>query len=524
MKFNYIKSIIPVTLFAAMITITSCTDELNISPIDPSVNLEFVQDEVFAKLYATLGLTGQKGADGNGDVSGIDEGTSAFYRLIFTVNEYPSDEAICSWNDAGIPELNFMGWGSSHGQVEGLYGRLNYNVTLCNHFLDKTAGLTDENTLKQRAEARFLRALNYSYLMDIFGNVPFSETVSDELPKQIKRADLFLYLEEELLALDLENNMYEARQAPFGRVDKVAVWFLLSRIYLNAEVYTGTARWADAAKYAKMVMDSSYDLCPTYAHLFMGDNDKNENAKKEIILPIRQDGIKTRSWGGSLYVIAATRTNGMTPWGSSEGWGGVRARKTLVDKFFPNGGVPLDGVETDMVTAAKDDRALFFAGGERTVEIAKVSVFKEGLSVAKWSNLRSDGGLPSDPKFTDTDIPFFRLGEAYLTYAEALLRIGGSGASEALTVVNELRGRSHATPLGAVSLNNILDERARELYFEGQRRTDLVRYGFFTSNQYLWDWKGGQASGTSVSSTFNIYPIPVSDVIANENLVQNPGY
>lgn len=511
-------------LFTTMIAITSCTDELNISPIDPSVNLEFIQDDVFAKLYATLGLTGQKGADGNGDVSGIDEGTSAFYRLIFTVNEYPSDEAICSWNDAGIPELNFIGWGSSHGQVEGLYGRLNYDVTLCNHFLDKTEGLTDEKSLKQRAEARFLRALNYFYLMDIFGNVPFSETVSDELPKQIKRADLFLFLEKELLALDLENNMYEARQAPFGRADKVAVWFLLSRIYLNAEVYTGTARWTDAAKYAKMVMDSNYELCPTYKHLFMGDNDKNEKAKQEIILPIRQDGIKTRSWGGSLYVIAATRTNGMTPWGSSEGWGGVRARKALVDKFFPNGGIPLDGVETDMVAAAKDARALFFAGGERTVEISKVSVFKEGLSVAKWSNLRSDGGSPSDPKFTDTDIPLFRLGEAYLTYAEALLRIGGDGAATALTVVNELRIRSNAAPLGAVSLNNILDERARELYFEGQRRTDLVRYGLFTTSQYLWDWKGGQVTGTSVSSTFNIYPIPVSDVIANENLVQNPGY
>jgi hypothetical protein len=392
---------------------------------------------------------------------------------------------------------------------------------LCNHFLEQTAELTDDKTLRQRAEARFIRALNYYYLMDFFGNVPFTEVVSAELPQQIKRADLFNYIEKELL--DMEGAMFEPREAPFGRADKVAVWFLLSRMYLNAEVYTGTARWGDAVTYSKKVLDSTYELCSNYAHLFMADNDENADAKREIILPIRQDGLYTRSYGGSLYVIAATHTNGMTSWGVSDGWGGVRARQSLVKKFFSDKTPPMDGVEVDMVAAADDDRALFFAGGDRTVEISDPAIFKEGLSISKWSNVRSDGAPLNEPQWPDTDIPFFRLGEAYLNYAEALVRSGDT-STKALDAVNELRDRAKTNRLGMVNLDVILDERLRELYCEGIRRTDLIRYGYFTTNGYLWDWKGGQAAGTSVSSIYNLFPLPASDINANSNLVQNPGY
>lgn len=524
MKIRYIKSIIPALAVALTMGIASCVNDLNIGPISPDISLDFSQDEVFAKIYATMALTGQEGPAGNGDVSGIDEGNSAFYRLIFTLNEYPTDEAICSWTDTHIPEMNVMGWGSSNGQVEGLYGRLMYDVTLCNHFLDQTEGLDDEKTARQRAEVRFIRALNYYYLMDVFGNVPFTETVSTELPQQIKRADLFEHIDGELIAI--ESGMYDPRQAPFGRADKVAVWLLRARMYLNAEVYTGTARWDDAATYAKMVMDSPYELADNYAELFMADNDANPRAMKEIILPIRQDGINTISYGGSLYLIAATHTSGMTPWGTSEGWGGVRARKALVDKFFPNNNAPTAANEAGMIAAAGDDRALFYGGGDRTVEINNTTVFKEGLSVAKWTNVRSDGLPTKDTKWVDTDIPFMRLGEAYLIYAEALFRANNltDPNGTALATINDLRSRANASALPSISLDQILDERARELYFEGHRRTDLVRYGYFTTNRYMWDWKGGQRNGTAVSSIYNLYPLPVSDLIVNENLVQNPGY
>ncbi len=301
---------------------------------------------------------------------------------------------------------------------------------------------------------------------------------------------------------------------------------LLSRMYLNAEVYTGTAKWGEAITYANKVIGSGYELADNYADLFMADNDENEDAMKEIILPLRLDGANARSYGGAQFAIAATHTAGMTSWGTSEGWGGVRARKALVNKFFPNDDAPLLVNEIQMVAAAGDDRALFFSGTEdntRTLEINDPYTFKQGFSIAKWTNVRSDGQPSHDATWVDTDVPFFRTAEAYLTLAEATLRNGGS-QKDALNAINVLRRRAHAKELSSITLDEILDEKAREFYFEGQRRTDLIRYGYFTGGDYLWDWKGGVKNGTSVNSQYDVYPIPSSDINVNENLVQNKGY
>ena len=531
MKLKYFKAIIPATALALSMNLTSCIGDLDTTPIDPNVSTEFQQDAVFAKIYATMGLTGQQGPAGNGDVADIDEGTSGFYRLIWNFNELATDEAICSWGDPGIPELNFARWSSGHDQLAGLYGRFYFDVTLCNHFLEKTSGATDEKSVKQRAEARFMRALNYYYLLDFFGNVPFTEVVASQSPKQIKRADLYLYVEKELK--EIENDMYEPRQAPYGRADKVAVWLLLSRLYLNAEVYTGKAQWTEAATYAGKVMGSAYKLASNYKNLFMGDNDKNADAMQEIILPIRQDGVNTQSYAGASFLIASTHTKGMGSWGTSEGWGGNRGRMALAKKFFADGKLPEKSANT--AAEAGDDRAIFVTYGEflddkgntqvfeTSLPIKDWNTFKEGVAVAKFSNSYSDGGTPSNTIFVDMDIPFMRVAEAYLTFAEATLRAGGDKGA-AMNAVNELRKRAHATELTDLTLNNVLDEKCREFYFEAQRRTDLIRYGYYTSGNYLWDWKGGSATGVGVSSIYNLLPIPASDMNANENLVQNPGY
>ncbi len=523
MKFRYIKSLLPAASLCLSLGLTSCIGDLDVKPIDPSITQEFYQDEVFYKIYATMSLTGQEGPAGNGDVDGIDEGTSGFYRLIWNLNELPTDEAACSWGDPGIPEMNFIRWSSSHDQLKGLYGRLYFDVTLCNHFLEQTEGKSDDKSIKQRAEARFMRAMNYYYLLDFFGNVPFTTVISEELPKQIARAELYAFIEQELS--ECEADMYAAGQAPYGRADVVANWLLRSRLYLNAEIYTGTAQWAQAANYAKKVMDEgAYKLTDNYKHLFMADNDGSSvnKAKEEIILPIAADGKRTQCYASAQFIVASTHTEGMNSWGTSEGWGGNRARAALVKKFFTDGVIPADADKTDLSTLG-DERAMFFAA-DRTVEINKMATFKEGLSVAKFSNLRADGGVTSDPKFVDMDIPFLRKAEAYLTFAEATLRMGGS-AAEALAAVNELRSRAGATPFGNIDLDRILDEKAREFYFEGHRRTDLIRYGYFAgSTDYKWDWKGGAANGTQVDKIYNLMPLPASDLNANTNLAQNPGY
>lgn len=516
MKFRYLKTLLPVASLALALSVTSCVGDLDVEPINPNLTQKFYQDEVFTKIYATMAMTGNEGPAGMGDVDGLDEGTSGFYRLIWNMSELATDEAICNWGDPGVPEMNFMRWGASHDQITGLYGRLNFDVTLCNHFLEQTEGISDEKSVKQRAEVRFMRALNYYYLLDFFGNVPFTEKVSITPPQQIKRADLYAYIESELKAI--ENDMYEPRTAPYGRADKAAVWFLLSRLYLNAEVYTGTVQWVNAATNANKVINTSYDLCDTYSELFMADNDENAEAMKEIILPIRCDGRYTRAYANSLFIVASTHTADMPSWGTTEGWGGNRARVALINKFFPSG-IP-GGI--DDLSTVKDKRAMFWTK-DRTLEIKTTTIFKEGLSVIKFSNNRSDKKPAYDTKWVDTDVPLFRLAEAYLTFAEATLRSGGA-ESAVLPLINELRTRAGATTLDHITIGGILDERARELYFECVRRTDLIRYGYYTSANYVWDWKGGDPKGTGVNGIYNLLPLPITDMNANSNLVQNPGY
>ena len=526
------NKIIITILSVVFIGLSSCVNDLNVTPIDPSTITTFDQDAVFAKVYASLALTGQQGPAGKGDLAGVDEGTSSFIRLIWNLNELSTDEAICSWGDPGVPELNFNKWTASHDQVKGIYARFYFGISLCNLFLDQTTALTDAKTVKQRAEVRFLRALNYYYLMDLFGNVPFTEVVSLAPPKQIKRADLYIWIEKELKAID--PNLAAPLTNSYYRVDQVAEWMLLDRLYLNAEVYTGTANWAAAKTYAKKVMDSGYKLNPSYAQLFMADNagtfDGSTNtAPQEIILPIACDGVKTQSYGNSLFLIASIHTTGMPDWATSEGWGGNRARAALANKFFPSG-IPSGTDLTKLTAFAGDKRALFFGWdisetkSTDPMTIINTGIFKQGLSVTKYTNVRFDGKKSNDAKFTDTDVPLFRVAEAYLSYAEASMRLGD--AATALTTINQLRDRTSgsAPALSSISLDRILDEWSREFYFEGRRRTDLIRFGDYGGSDYTWDWKGGTAAGTKFSKIYNLFPLPSDDLNVNPNLTQNPGF
>lgn len=554
MKSIYKKSFIPVALLSITMLLGSCLNDLNIDPVNPNVSTTFYQDEVFAKIYSSLALTGQKGPDGIGDVAGIDEGTSAFVRLLWNLNELTSDEAMCSWGDPGIPEMNFNSWSSSHSNVKGLYGRLYFNITLINEFLTRIEGKTDEKTVRQRAEARFMRALNYYYLLDMFKDVPFTEKVTiNEPPKPISRENLFKYLNKELA--ECEKDMFAPGESkPYYRVNKVANWMLRSRVYLNAEVYTGTAKWDSAAIFARKVIEptSGYSLCPTFRHLFMADNagivdgSSVNQAPNEIIFPIAADGVQTKSWGSTIFLIASTHTGDMPGWGTTEGWGGNRARAALVNKFFSGNAVFSNN--NDLTTAKaptlslKDARALFLKGGvtinavdgsdsikttARTKGIVS-NTFKEGYSVIKFSNLRADGAKTTDIQFIDTDFPLMRQAEAYLTYAEAITR----GASPidgltALQAVNTLRTRAgKTTALTSLTLQNIIDEWAREFFFEGRRRSDLIRFGHYGGNNtgYTWDWKGGESTGKDFSEIYNVFPIPASELNVNPNLKPTAGY
>ncbi len=550
MKIRYIKQLFSAALIASLsLGVTSCINDLNISPIDPQRDGSFDQQGVFVKGYAMLGLTGQKGIAGSADLDGQDEGESGFYRTTFNCNELPSDECLWAWQDnQDIPQFTNINWNSSSQRTEWVYVRLGYNITQYNFFLDQTEGKTDEETLRQRAEIRFLRALHYWYFLDLFGKAPFKEHFNNELPVEKKGADLYAYIQNELN--DIEGNMYEPRQAPFGRADKAANWLLRARLYLNAGVYTGQTDYAKAEEYAGKVIDSGYELCDNYAELFMADNDENPNAMQEIILPIRQDGVKTRNYGGSVYLICATRIAGMPRMGTTNGWSCIFARAAMVQKFFPDltkvpvlpddVKIPNEGLDTDaqidafdaqyglrtedIIQAAGDDRAMLYSGvggGRRKLQTDAITGFTNGLSIVKWQNYRSDGKPVSHTEFPDTDIPLFRLAEAYLTRAEALFRQDKDATAD----INELRSRANCTRMvETVTEQELIDEWSREFYMEGRRRSDLVRFDMFTTNKYVWDWKGGTMNGAPVASHYNVFPVPVSDLNNNPNMSQNSNY
>ena len=514
--------------FVGAVFFTSCTKDLDQAPTNGLTTEQVYNSPLgyklaFAKVYGCFALTGNNGP-GSGDIQGIDAGTSDFFRLYWYAQEFPTDEAVISWGDAGIQDFHNMNWSSNNPFLTGLYYRSMYQITLANDFIRQSAddklaargisGKDAEVIHTFVAEARFLRAYQYSVLMDLFGNPPFI-TDKEEIgttPEQISRKDLFDYIESELKAI--EPALLAPRTNEYGRADQAADWALLSRIYLNAEVYTGTARYDDAVTYSKKVIDAGYSLIPDYTHLMLADNNLNTD---EFILTINYDGIHTQGYGGTTFLTHAPVGGEMVPanFGIGGGWAGARTTKNLPN-LFPD------------YTGAADSRAEFFTKGQ-DIEINNITVFNDGLGVTKYRNLTRDGNNGSSLDFSDIDMPIFRLPEMYLTYAEATLRGGAGDKGLALDYINKLRVRAYGDHSGDISadgltLDFILDEKGREFYWEGYRRTDLIRFGKFTSGSYVWPWKGGVKSGTGVQDFRTLYPLPTLDVSANPNLVQNPGY
>ncbi|MGZ8537970.1 MAG: RagB/SusD family nutrient uptake outer membrane protein [Flavisolibacter sp.] len=509
----------------------SCTKYPNLKPTN-DVTSETVfstpegYKQVLAKVYGSFALTGNQGPAGNGDVQGIDEGFSDFYRLFWKAQELSTDEAVISWGDVGIQDFHNMNWTSNNSFLTGLYYRSLYQITLCNDFIRESSdanlsrrnisGADADNIRAYAKEARYLRAFQYWVLMDLFGNPPFTteETqIGGAPPPQASRTEIFNYIETELKAI--ESSMPAPRTNEYGRADQGAVWALLARMYVNAGVYTGTARFTDAITYSKKVIDAGYALLGNYQWLMLADNNVSNN---EFIFSINYDGLRTTGYGGTTFLTHAAVGGSMSAsaFGVGGGWSGVRATKALVN-LFPD------------ATGTLDKRSQFYTSGQN-LEISNLTEFKDGYAVTKFKNVKRNGTNGQSQDFADVDMPLFRLAEMYLIYAESVLRSGAGGStSTALGYINALRTRAYGNTSGNITesqltVDFILDERARELYWEGFRRTDLIRYNKFVEGTYLWPWKGGVSSGTGVPAFRKLYPIPSRDVNSNTNLKQNTGY
>lgn len=520
---------------------TSCTDDLDVTPADPDIILagNLGDDPVYmkqalAKIYTSFILYGQ--GDDDADIQSDNDNFFITMRALWNLQTITTDEGICAWGDPGISDLNTQDWSSQNPFLTAVYQRLNLNVTYANDFLNTTEGTDDTDFIRYRAEARYLRALAYYWLMDLFGNPPFTteeDGVGSYYPEQIQRADLFKYVVNELK--DIEEDLGEPGFS-YPQADKGACWMLLAKTYLNAEVYIGTTKWDSCKIYCDKVIASNYELADDYRQNFSADNDR-QHGNMEMIFAFAEDGINTQGNGGTTFIIESSSDATYIPAKSYHGltsntdWNGNRARKDfmniLVDTLavYGNNPVPSD----DTIFAQCPDQRVFLRQ-KRSINIPSSSSSGDyGIGVYKFTAKNHDGTQADnyDPTFACTDFPVFRLADAYLMRAEALYNLGNT--ADAVTDINVIRERAYGNTDGNItsaSLTSeyILDERAREFYYEGQRRTDLIRFGQYTNGSYHWQWKGGVFEGISTSTHYNLFPIPGDEISANPNIEQNPGY
>ncbi|MBP7507163.1 MAG: RagB/SusD family nutrient uptake outer membrane protein [Prolixibacteraceae bacterium] len=505
-------------MLLSMVFLFSCTDDLNRFPTNGTSNDIQYSDingykQSLITIYATMAY-------------------NDFLRNYWNMQELTTDEAVSTWDDNGILSYHIFNWTADNVAMGRVYTSLMYNITLCNNFIIESSddnlskrgfSAGDSETIKKYvAEARFMRAYFYWILMDLYGNPPFATETSlaaGEVPKQIKRADLFNYIETELKAI--ETTLLAAKTNEWGRADQGACWALLSRLYLNAEVYTGTAKYTEAITYSSKVINAGYTLESNYNWLMLADNYLNTN---EFIFTMNFDNTNEVTWGGTNYLALGASGVPAEVNGMSNSWSSLRMTESI-PALFP----------TADTTA--DRRAAFWTEGQ-TLTCDDLGTSLNGYSSFKFRNLNRNGSAPvqnnSYNNISDIDFPVFRLAEIYLNYAESVLRGGtGGDATTALSYINKLRGRAYANNPGSsegnisagdLTIDFILDERARELYWEAQRRTDLIRYNKLTTGDYLWAWKGGVREGTQVNEKYNIFPLPTSDILANPNLEQNDKY
>ena len=513
---------------AIVAALSSCVKDLDVTPIDPNLDTadkaltsEADFEALLAGIYTGYATSGFNGPNGGPSISGLDGGMSQYIRGLFHLCELSTDVYVCGWNDEGVPDVCKMQWDASTGLIYSIYSRMFFQVAHCNEFI-REAKATSVNLPKKDewiAEARALRALSYYHAIDNFGNVPFADesSVVGQTPKRVTRAELYDWLEEELKDIIDNTPLADRAATTYGHINKTAVKMILAKLYLNAQVYTGTAQWAKCADVLKDIMDDGYSLHNTsvggvyspYQELFLADNDQRTD---EIIFAIEQDGDDTQSYGVTCYLIKAFagETMDCSILGIDSGWGGCRMTPEFYNKF----------------DATTDDRAIFFTTGH-TLSVDEFGEWKSGYAFQKYKNIKSDGTAAKAAGFPDTDFPVFRYADVLLMAAECE---ANGAAVDGYAGFNDVRRRAGLAPIAQPTLEQILDERARELYLELWRRQDLIRVGlslnksFYTGSDYIWQWKGGEKDGKAVEDYKNLFPIPNSDMMVNPNLEQNPGY
>ena len=549
---NIKKLLYSIIIASSMLSMNSCINDLNTQPLNEN---DMSSDQAYdgsiesfekglAYIYGSFSLVSQNDP-GSSDISVPDAGQSDLMRQYVILNEASADGFKCIWGDSYLSGVQYNIWTAADNEaIIAVYTRCMVSITRVNEFLIKTDGSSTEGVEGLRAEARVMRAFAYYLLIDLYGNPPFAteENIAGPMPSQIGRTALFEWIEKELNELVASDSSLPAvGQVAYPRVNKGVAQALLARMYLNAEVYTGTPRWADAKAAAAATIAMGYNLCPNYEELFLEDNGENASALDELIFAIAYDRDRTQSWGGTTHLVSGSMYDAASaavalelgmPEGTllnRERWNGYHVSAEYVDNNFELEEVSWNAKSGVGYNRATSDRRAFLYNIGHTKEFDNTTT-QSGWVCWKYTSRDSKGNLYSGSDYTNfssADFPVIRLAEMYMVYAEAQTRLDGGITTDAtaMNYVKALRTRAGLDMPSSINLDFLLKERACEFMWEGQRRTDLIRYGYFTSMSFPWPMKGNIPNGkVALESWRTIYPIIQTEITENPNLVQNPGY
>ena len=529
--------------------LTACVNDLDTLPLDKTEPIsEYVYGtEENAYLSGLARIYFQFASNDLTDLQQMDGGASELVRAFWSVQETTTDEAKCSWeNDAWVRALNTNTWSEvQNDAIYAVYVRTLQGIAIVNEYLRQTTpdklssrGVSSDLAAKIdvfRDEARFIRAYLYWMALDCFGSVPFTTENSPlggaYFPQQASRSDIFDYCVSELTYLISDQSNMLPPRSNYPRADKGSAAGLLARMYLNSNVYTGVERWQEAKTVCEVIFNMGYSLCPDYTALFRGDNGSNALVHGEMLWVIDYDSGSTESYGGTTYLLCASLaatdiTDQSRPNGQRNGWAGLRVPYEYVSRYFNVTGQDYQ-TGTYNVTDKRGE-VFYIKGREESMDGALYS-FMNGWSCLKYNNIpygQTDQSFLQSSAlkdYSDVDFPMIRLAEIYLIYAEACMHLGAD--AQALPMLQALSARAGVDPPTEITRDLLVAERARELMWESHRRTDLIRYGLYHTDTYLWPYKGGdEYSGQSFPEYKCLFSIPPTELAVNDMLVQNPGY
>ncbi len=448
------------------------------------------------------------------------------------LQEVTSDEVIIptrgtDWYDNGDwQQLHLHTWTADHGRMKNVWEALSQGVSRANTAI-YYIGQFDQNATTELFinEARFLRAYFMYLINDLYGQVPFRE--ADELDFSITpvvktRKEAADYIISELQAI--MPNLKTKSEVGSERVTQEAAKALLAKVFINYEVYGGETKWTEAiAQCDALINSGTFTVADDYWEMFQ--KDVAEHSEFILRVPM-DDGVDMGS--GSVWVNFTLHYN-QTVGNYTSLWNGPSTTKTFFEtwdqendvRFYDDRNIDELGFNQGFMVGQQysvDGTALTQRNGEPLIFVPEINLQSSpenaGIRVNKFAPNADTERQFSSPN----DVPIIRISDIYLIRAEAKLRNGD--ADGALADVNFIRGKRSAADktlplLTSVTLDDVLKERGFELYWEGLRRQDLVRFGKFGEA-----WQEKPATDASKA----IFPLPTSAVDVNENLIQNPGY